>query len=1016
MVAVPPPRVFTIPAGLPFADALAEGLLARHGGDPLAFADMLVLLPTRRAARSLREAFLRRTGGRPLLLPRLRPLGDVEEDELAFVPAAGLGGEAAAAMAIPPAIDPLERELLLTRLVLRWLQARDRAGRADGGPDEAAATPAQAAALARELARLLDQMQTEGVPLDRLETLVAAEHAEHWQLTLDFLDILRRHWPAILAERDALDPAEHRNRLLAHLAAAWQAAPPPHPVIAAGSTGSIPATRALLKTIAGLPQGAVVLPGLDTALDEAGWQALDQTHPQFGLRELLAEIGIARDAVAAWEVPGLPAPPPARLHLLSEAMRPAASTDSWQGLPAIDPAALDGVARLDAATPQLEALAIALAMRAALETQERTAALVTADRGLARRVATELTRWGIAIDDSAGHSLAETPPGAFLRLIAAMAEERFAPVPLLAALKHPFAALGLAPARCRALVRQLEIAILRGPRPAPGIAGLRAALAAAGGAREENGAGEEDGPATLLDRLEPAMAELEAALAAPAIGLDTLVAAHVAAAEALAATDTLPGGAVLWRQDAGEAAAALLQALADGAAALGPLEGRAWPALLDGFLAGRAVRPRHGRHPRLSIWGPLEARLQRADLLILGGLNEGSWPPEVDTGPWLNRPMREQLGLPLPERRIGLAAHDFAQAMAAPEVLLTRAERVEGAPTVKARWLARLDALLGYDPARWSTTPPYVARGQRWLRWAEALDEPAAVQIGTAPAPRPPLAARPRELSVSRVETWRRDPYALYAEKILRLRALDPIDMAPGAAERGTEVHGLLDAFLRETGEVLPPDAEDRLLAFAERRFAALLQRPGERAFWWPRFRRAAAWFVARERARRAAGARTLATETSGRTRLEGPAGPFVLTAKADRIDLLADGGWEIIDYKTGRPPSEKAIVAGYAPQLPLEAVIALDGGFDLGAAVPSAIELSYWQLGGGEEGGSEQRLREAGERIAQARAGLAAMIRAFDEESMPYRPRPRPDFAGHGDYDHLARVKEWSSGSGEET
>jgi ATP-dependent helicase/nuclease subunit B len=971
------PSVFTIPPGESFVDALAGGLMAETADDPLALSSMLILLPTRRACRALREAFLRRSAGRPLLLPRFRPLGDADEEELGSAEDSDIG--------LPPAVPPLRRQLLLARLILGM-----GAGRGGHAP-----TPEQAVQLAAELARLLDQVHTEGLGFERLAALVPDDYATHWQMTLDFLAILTSHWPTILAEQGWMEASLRRNRLLDAQAERWQAEPPDFPVLAAGSTGSIPATARLLSVVARLPKGRLVLPGLDQTMDPASREALDQTHPQSGLYHLLERLELTAGDVALW--PGCQAGP--RDALIAETMRPATTTEVWRHLgKTIDAGALAGVTRLDCPGPREEAGAIALMMRETLESEGRTAALVTPDRDLARRVAAELRRYNIEIDDSAGTALALTPIGAFLALSAQMIADLFAPHATLAALKHPLAMGGLAAGAFRAKVRRLERRLLRGPRPGPGVAGLIAALDAAGTPDTEL--------RPWLQTLARMTEDFAAVMAQPSVPLDVLLHSHIDCLENLAADAQSNGAARLWRGAAGEAAADFIADLALAADALPPIAPRSYPGLLAALTQGVVVRPAWGGHPRLAIWGPLEARLQHADRLILGGLNEGCWPPDTAADPWMSRPMRKSFGLPLPERRIGLAAHDFAQAFAAPEVILTRAARIEGTPTVPSRWLLRLDAVLRAA----GVESPWPASD--WLTWQEARDRPDRYSRPAPPAPTPPLSARPRELSATAIETWMRDPYAIYARKILRLDALDPIDADPGAADYGSLVHGALDAFLKAHPRgPLPGHALEELLALGQENFAEALARPGLWAFWWPRFERIANWFVAHEAARR----HTLVeswSEISGALEIAAPGGPFRITAKADRVDRLADGTLAIIDYKTGAPPTAKEVAAGFAPQLPIEALIARHGGF---AGVPAAGvgQLLYWRLSGSPPGGEERPAGGDAVSLAeQALEGLSELISRFDDESTAYAARPHPEMAPkYSDYLHLARVKEWSSG-----
>jgi len=988
-----PPHIYTIAPDRPFLATLARGLLELAGGDPLMLPRMTVLLPTRRAARSLREAFLRLTAegsdpGAPLLLPRLRPIGDLDDDETLLGLDDSAGGDDPT-LAIPPAIPELRRRLLLTQLVLGWSEASGE------GP----LLPGQAAALAAALARLLDIAESEEADFARLRELVPDDFAEHWQQVLRFLDILPRAWPPLLAAEGALDPAERRNLLLRRQAELWRRTPPAGPVIAAGLTGGLPALVELLSAIAWLDQGAVILPGLDRSCDADEWELIahEPAHPQQLMALLLRGLEIAPADVREWPAlrgSALPSGREARLRLAAEALRPAALTDAWRDL-APEPAdALAGLTRYDCASPQDEAVTIALLLRRTLETPAATAALVTPDRELARRVAAELRRWGIDIDDSAGLPLNRTPPGAFLRLVLDLADRRLAPVALLAALKHPLAAGGLAPAVFRDAARRLEGAI-RGPRPAPGFAGLRAALA-----------GSEASLLDFVDRLERCLGGLVEGLDRDSVALVELTGAHIRAAELLAASDGETGLARLWRDAAGEAAARFCHELIDAAADFPALPGRHYPALFEALAAGAVVRPAYGQHPRLAIWGLVEARLQQADLIVLGGLNEGTWPGLAAYDPWMSRQMREDFGIALPERAIGIAAHDFVQAFGAPAVALTRTTRREGVPTVPSRWLLRLDSVLravglGGDAVGRLAAEPEIAAA------AALRDQPGPRRPSPPATPRPPLAARPRRLSVTQIETWIRDPYAIYARHILRLKALQELDADPGRAELGIKVHEALAQFTRRHPRGLPLFAEEELLAIGRECFGPILSRPGVWAFWWPRFQRIARWFVAEEAMRRIEIVESL-SERHGRLVIPARAGPFTITAIADRIDRFATGELMLIDYKTGALPQKREIDNAVAVQLPLEGAIARDGSFDGLSGRPVALE--YWRLSGGDPAGKRHPIAgdDPAALIDLAVAGVSALIDRFDDPATAYQPVPDPRWAPRfSDYRHLERLDE---------
>jgi len=685
------------------------------------------------------------------------------------------------------------------------------------------------------------------------------------------------------------------------------------------------------------------------------------------------------------------APPSARarrVRLVGEALRPAVTTDAWRRLPPQPADILVGVSRFDCASAQQEAVTIALLLRRKLETPGATAALVTPDRELARRVAAELRRWGIEINDSAGVPLNRTPPAAFLRLVLDVAESGLAPVPLLAALKHPLAAGGLDPAAFRRLSRRLEEAIL-GPRPAPGFAGLKAALGQA-----------DAGLRRFVDRLDACLGRLPDLLEGGAVPLSRLVVAHIEAAERLAATAIETGSKRLWAEAAGESAARYCHELIDAARDFPLLSGHDYSALFEALAAGMVVRPAFGRHPRLAIWGLVEARLQQADLLVLGGLNEGTWPGPGEHDPWMSRQMRRRFRVAVPERAVGIAAHDFAHAFGAPEVALTRAARQEGVPTVPSRWLLRLDTVLRAVGLDGGLRPDEAVKFA-----AEQIDEPEHYRPLPPAAPRPPLAARPRRLSVTQIETWLRDPYAIYARHILDLKPLDELDAAPGRADLGIAIHGALEEFVRRFPLVLPEDAVAELLEIGRAHFGAILSRPGAWAFWWPRFERIAHWLVAEERSHRSGVLESL-SECAGSLTLTAPGGPFTLTAKADRIDRLTTGGFLLVDYKTGSLPSKKEVASGFAPQLPLEGAILRDGSFAAVAGIPAALE--YWRLSGGVRVG--QRCPIGGDDpsklIQSVLDRVRALIQRFDDPATPYLAEPAPQWAPRfSDYRHLGRV-----------
>lgn len=1006
------PRVFTMPPGARFLDVLADAVLAGTlvpgsgpTADPLALADTTIFLPTRRACRALEAVFIARSPHGALLLPRIAPLGDVDEDDEAFLEDDGLGVD------LPPPLSPLERQLTLARLVRAWAEAvADTLARQ--APDTIPVTPrapADALALAADLGALIDSVETEEADWNAFSRLVPEEYDEAWRITAEFLRIAISQWPEHLRELGRCDPAWRRSRALRALSKEFHAHPPKGPVIAAGSTGSIPATAALLSAIARLPKGAVVLPGLDLALDDTAWRLLAEdtearqfTHPQRGLARLLKALDVQRSDVIPLGMP----PAPERVRLLSTALRPAETTDQWAKTPFTPEqaeAALAGLALVEGANEREEALVVATIVRETLETPGRTVAVITPDRACARRVAGELTRWGIEAEDSAGKPLIATEAGVFTRLVLAASESDLAPFDLLALLKHPLARFGHEAPALRRMVEQFEIACLRGPAPGPGLAGLHEAIAACDHIDHDT----RQQMQALADATGHALAPLQIMGAAP-LGA---WAARLKLALKEAASE--PGEAAL------SAGLAPVLAVLDEIAKVDPAypiaRADAAPVFAT-LLGGQSARPQMPGTGRVAILGLLEARLIGADRFILAGLNEGIWPPETRNDPWLSRPMRREVGLPPPERRIGLAAHDFAQALAHPDVVVTRSLKTGGVPATMARWLQRIAAVTGPEAWRMITQ-----RGEALLATARLLDDAPYLCPVSAPAPKPALHLRPDRLSVTQIETLLRDPYAIYARKILKLNPLDPVAMEPGAADRGTVIHDVVANFVAAGIDPAAPDARDRLIALGRAAFAALPDTPQVKAFWWARFERAADWFLGFERRRRPYVAASHVERKGELVWTTAANRRFMLTGRADRIDRLTHGGYAVLDYKTGQLPGVDETAANFAPQLPLEAAMLEMGAFEDIPPGP-ATSLVYVRLSGGTLPGEEREVGQPKDGRSAQRLGqdmlaeLKKLIDRFEDENTPYTSRDHPKFRRrpNGDYDHLARVREWSLGADE--
>ena len=988
--AKPGPRWFTIPAHRPFTLDLARGLKrALEPLGPQALAEAIVLTPTRRGARALAEAFLAVSDGRAVLLPQVRALGDLDEGEPPFEP-----GDLV--LDLPPAVSADRRRFELARLVVEHDHLFER--RIDA---------AAALELADALAGFLDSLQIEEADaaagaIGAIEALAPADMARHWQKSADFLKLALDAWPRRLAELGLIDVSQRRVGLLRLLERQWTDNPPSCPLIAAGSTGTAPATADLLAAVARAPQGVVVLPGLDLELADKAWAAVGEQHPQGAMKRLLERHGLVRSQVEEWPAgeTGSQARGRWRRRLINEALRPADETADWraqidnirreaaEGEP--DPIAvgLDGLTVIAARGEEDCAAAAALLLREALETPGKTAALVTPDRDLARRVSAQLARWGLQADSSAGAPLSLSPVGVLLDLAVRAALDPAGPVGLLAMLKHPLTRLGLAEDALEPAVLALERFGLRGPRP-DGWTGLEARLVKAGPAA-----------ADLLQRLRAALSHQPDADALMPAALRARALAQTLEALALGEDGTLGG---LWAGAAGEAAGQLLTALMSESDGLPDTDGAGFVQVVDSLLAGATVRTGGATHPRLRILGTIEARLVRADRLILAGLEEGVWPQGAPVDPFLSRPMREALDLPPPERRIGLSAHDFAQAACAPEVFLLHAERREGSPAVESRWLWRLKTLARGAGVALPQRPEILA-------WAQALDRPEPYRPVARTAFAPPLEARPLKLPVTQIETLTRDPYAVYARNVLRLYRLDRPDEPMEQRARGTAIHAAFEQFAAEW----PAPGE---------RFAALyieeLRKAGAPGSALAReaalAAEAGAWIEQMEHSRRAGGTRVF-VEQQGGVQFPLARGMFTVTAKADRIEATPEGLAHVLDFKTGGAPSAKQVRSGFSPQLTLTAAIIARGGFERIGPLKTG-DLVYVRITGREPAGEviTPLAREADREEAPDKAfeGLKALIGRYENPDHPYRSRTAPQFVKTyaGDYDHLARVHEWSTG-----
>jgi len=980
-------RYFTINAGRPFLRDLAAGVSSALNNDPIAISDTLVLVPTRRAARALNHAFhdlAAEHNINAVLPPQIKPLGDVDENELTL-----FAGDTADEIDLPPAVSTMERKLILAQMVA----AKDRAfaGQANW--------PAALSA-AGELAKLLDSFYTEEINFEKLADLVPEQYADHWGQSLKFLEIVTEMWPAHLEMQGRTDPSDRRAKLIDAQQRRWATTTPAHPVIVAGTTGSAPSVARLMKTVAAFDRGAVVLPGLDLALvGERGWEEMDDAHPQAGLKALLNALQVTPQTVEPWPQS---TDEHERSRLLSLALRPAAATDDWRRMVdaanQTDPAlrkATEGMTLVDAADEEIEAGAIAIAMRETLETPGATAMLVTPDRDLSRRVAAKMRRWNILVDDSAGIPFHNSPCGTYLRLAAEWLNDRSNPVAMIAFARHPLAFFGCDGGKAAKAVDALDL-LLRGLAPSGGdMAAVRAKIRTQ--AQERTTAIAED----IIKAFEKAEDLWSDSKDAP---FEDCLDGHLHIAELLAGSHDLSGAERLWRGEDGETGAKLIAELREATHSI-EAPGSDYPAIFTQLISGATVRRRAPTHPRLSILGPLEARLQTADRVILGGLNEGNWPADAMIDPFLSRPMRVEIGLPSPERRIGLSAHDFAQLAAGREVILTRAARAGGKPTKPSRWLLRLQNVLNGADA-----PEAIDATERYAFLTKVLDEAGEAVGAKQPNVRPPLAARPKELYVTRISQLLRDPYGVYARHVLKLKKNDPLGEAFSAKHLGNLFHTVFEIFAGTHAEEMPENPDEVLSQLFEETAPDFGYGNTQHAFWQAEVNETIAWFAGFHQQRLELGAPAV-IEDEGALTMEIGGEEFTLRARADRIDMATGGGIDVFDYKSKTMPSFEQIKSAFNPQLPLTALIAEQGGFDTlkAGAINSFYYLRFLQRRATAKPEIGAEGLEAKEAVRDADEGLRKIIAHYNNPQTAYLSQPRPEFTDDfGDYDHLARRREW--------
>lgn len=973
-------NVFHLPPHQPFLATLVKGLLTQHRADPETLSDIQLLLPNRRACRTATDLFLDQSDGRPLLLPRLQAVADIDDAALEILVVAATGTP----LQVPRAITPTERRVALSEMV----RARD--------PDM---DYGRAVGLADALAELLDQVADEGLCFDALDHLVADEYAAHWQLTLNFLSILRSVWPEYLRARGLIDVNERRSLLLRALARYWQDHPPKFPVIMAGVSGSLPAVAELMAVVARLPQGQVVLSGFNPEMGDQGKS--DPQHPYYELQHVMAKLGIGPGDVKLW--PAFKDEPPlltkTRGRFWAEVMKEAAASENW-----VDLKNVSAPENIDQLLPHLrlvechgrreEAAVIAMHARLVLEDPSARLSIVTPDRDLAREIVAACARFGIDVNDSGGDPLGVSAGAGFLQAWLKVVMGGYHPVDILALIAHPLFYHEQIQA---GVINRLDLC-LRGIRPPGDDLGFWHEMARRGLSPQDQQA---------LAPLRTAWQKLSDLLTSAKIAVKEILQTHLQIAESFCARDE-NGESLLWQGEAGEALALFFRDFMLPDLALPEINGGHYPSFLSHFMQGRNVNIRGVGHPRLALLGVFESRLIAGTHVVIAGMNEDQWPPATRIDPWLSRRMRGEFGLPDDTRRVGRMASDFLQLVHTENVMMTRAHRGSGGVTVPSRWWQRFETvLLALGRA------PDTIKDQHltvWVRGRDAANDYAQF-LKQRPSPRPPLGLRPTKISATNFETLLRHPYAFYARKILRLYPRDPYDMPIEGRVRGNILHRVLERFAGEFPKTLPSDGLAILHQYLNEEMKQAIPDHAARMAIAPRLKRALTLYLDHEKTWRDLGYQVDQLEGVWIKNIQIDEVTYQITARLDRLDRHLDGHGAVIDYKTGATsPNLNDTLAGRAPQIPIEVWLVEQGeAAQAGQAVREVSAAMIWPVRARADTPKAWQDEDLQALRDIAAHDLQVVLAAYHNDTSAYYPIPDPDLASdYDDYTHLSRQDEW--------
>lgn len=922
-------KIYNIPFGLDFCDILAEKLLNETKEDALKLAEYVVILPTSRASRNLQKAFSAKA--KNMILPQIISLNMIDEDDISL-----LGNKE-----ISQTISNIKRGFVLTSFIME-VKAFEM-------------NKAQALQLAFELGNLFDKIETQKLSIKNLDQIIPEEFSEHWQVTLEFLYQVYDQWQEYLQAHNLISKAEQRNLILKSQQKIWQDSN--KNIIIAGFSSTIPAMLDLMKTVYHLPNGEILIQGLDRSLE---FSDLSEVDYLYGVYEIINHLDIDKKQIADFcNAQNI------RQELTSLAMLPSDKTTAWRLDNSISRETLKNTSYIECENEQNEAEIISLILRKELETPVQTVSLITPDRNLARCVASNLEKWNITANDSSGQPMQHTPVVNWLKLVLNMVVDNFSPVSFLACMKHPFASCGENKASFKANLRTLEKEIRKKKSVNLSV--------------------------FILDKISFLKSSTEMPFA-------DFLKAHILLAEQLASTDDKKGSEIIWKSECAEEVANFIHEIFENSTGE-PITIEEYETMFSLIISGQQVRKKYGFHPRLSILGLTESRLTKTDVTVLGGLNEGIWPPEPDVDGWMSRPMKKDFGMLSPDVNIGLSAFDFSNAFNFDKVYLTRAKKSNTSINIKSRFINRLEGVLQSKNLN-------LPINLEWEELAKKLNHAEFEETQRA-NPCPHVESRFRDsISVSAVDILRKDPYAFYASRILKLKKLDDVEEEISVATKGTIIHACLEEFIKQYPKELPENAEQELLLIGQKVFDDNIGNSNYYSFWWPKFENIVTWFIDNEKVRREInGYQNLAVETSGSIDING----VKVTAKADRIDVGVDGV-EIIDYKTGNPPSMKAMETLRYVQLPIEALIANANGFGIDKTTNNVSDISVWSLKGkAQEGNKTPSISVSEELLNNTDEMLSNLISYFQQADTTYPAEPNIyKSLRYNDYEHLSRLKLW--------